>query len=87
MGGPSTSSHQPITPANNSEALRRMISLGKQPKGKGKGGGGRKKDMVSSTYSFIILIFVFIFVLFLKRNTGGTNIKLTDNRDYSLMVD
>lgn len=71
MGGPSTSSHQPITPANNSEALRRMISLGKQPKGKGKGGGGRKKDMVSPTYSFIIFLFVLIFVLFLREIPVG----------------
>ncbi|GMR36774.1 hypothetical protein PMAYCL1PPCAC_06969 [Pristionchus mayeri] len=50
MGGPSSSSHQPITTPNNAEALRRMISLGKQPKGKGGNKGGRKKDMVEDLF-------------------------------------
>ncbi|GMT16922.1 hypothetical protein PFISCL1PPCAC_8219 [Pristionchus fissidentatus] len=50
--GPSTSSnHQPVAPPMNPEALRKMISLGKQPKGKGGGtGGGRKKDMVEELF-------------------------------------
>lgn len=49
--GPSTSTHPPVAPPANSEAMRRMISLGKQPKGKeGNKGGGRKKDMVEDLF-------------------------------------